>query len=369
MRVSVLSSRLPVQTAPAPAAIGPGRAPTAIAAVTRFDFGSITATEFGGATSGASSWRNAATTATVATASPTSMAVRARRRPRRSGPRSCGLPGWSGKRGILVEHLPFECLQLGAGLDSEALDERLARGAVRGERIGLPPGPVEREHLLRSEALAVRVLHHERVELVDQVGVAAERQVRIDPIFERSQALLLELGRGSGTERRAVELGQRRAAPERERLVQRLGSSSRFGRVACLCTECRERLQVERARLELEYVPRRTRSQRCTVFPERLAQAGDVHLQRRARRLRRRVAPQLIDQSLARHDAVCLQQEQGEHRPLLARPQVEPDPAALCLERPEQPKAKFAHFRIQFGLLSAGIQHLRGCWCSPSDRR
>ena len=109
---------------------------------------------------------------------------------------------------------------------------------------------------------------------MDQVGVAAERQVRIDSIFERSQALLLELGRGSGTERRSVEVGQRRAAPERERLVQRLGSSSRLGRVARLCTERRKRLQVERARLELEYVPRRTGLKRCTVFPERLAQAG-----------------------------------------------------------------------------------------------
>ena len=49
------------------------------------------------------------------------------------------------------------------------------------------------------------------------------------------------------------------------------------------------------------------------------------------------------------------------HRPLLARPQLQHDPAAFCLERPEQPKAKVAHFRIQFGVLSAGIQHLSGC--------
>ena len=369
MRVSVLSSRLPVQTAPAPAAIGPGRAPTSIDRCDpvrlRIDHGHrvrrrderrllVAQCNHDGHRRDGESHEHGRPDAAA---------------PPRAGPRSCGLPRWSGKSGILVEHLPFECLQLGAGLDSEALDERLARGAVRGERIGLPPRPVEREHLLRSEALAVRVLHHERVQLVDQVGVAAERQIRIDSIFERSQALLLELGPGSDTERRSVELGQRRATPERERLVQCLGGSSRLGRVACLCTERRERLQVERARLELEYVPGRPRSQRCTVFPERLAQAGDVDLQRRARRLRRRVAPQLIDQPLARHDAVCLQQEQGEHRPLLARPQLEPDPAALYLERPEQPKAKVAHFRIQFGVLSAGIQHLRGCWRSPSDRR
>ena len=182
---------------------------------------------------------------------------REQRRPRsRAGVLRCSASTAGGERcrsgecGILVEHLPFECLQLGAGLDPEALDERLAGGAVRGERVGLPPRPVEREHLLRAEALAVRVLHHERVQLVDQVGVASERQIRVDPILERSQALLLELGPGGGAERRSVELGQRRAAPERERLVQCVGGSSRLGRVARLCAERRERLQVERARLE-----------------------------------------------------------------------------------------------------------------------
>ena len=338
MRESVLSSRLPVQTAPDPAAIGPGRVPTAIdgrdPVRLRIDHGHrvrlrdkrrllVAQCSHDGHRRDGESHEQRRPDAAA---------------PRRGGPRRCGHAGRSGKSRILVEHLAFECLQLGAGLDSETLDERFARGAVRGERIGLPPRPVEREHLLRSEALAVRVLHHERVQLMDQVGVAAERQVRVDPILERSQALLLELGPGSDTERRSVELGQRRPTPERERLVQCFGRSSRFGRVACLRTERRERLQVERAWLELEYVPGRPRPQRCAVFPERLAQAGDVDLQRRARRLRRRVAPQLVDQPLARHDAVCLQQEQGEHRPLLARPQLEPDPAALCLERPEQPK-------------------------------
>ena len=70
-----------------------------------------------------------------------------------------------------------------------------------------------------AEALAIRVLDHERVQLVDQVGVASERQIRVDPLLERSQALLLELSPGSSAERCSVEVGQRRAAPERERLV------------------------------------------------------------------------------------------------------------------------------------------------------
>ena len=77
-------------------------------------------------------------------------------------------------------------------------------------------GPVEREHVLRAEPLSERVLRDQRLQLADDVAMAAEREVGLDPPFERAEAQLLEprrLVRCEGLR----ELGERRPAPERER--------------------------------------------------------------------------------------------------------------------------------------------------------
>ncbi len=55
---------------------------------------------------------------------------------------------------------------------------------------------------------------------------------------------------------------------------------------------------------------------------ERRAQSRDVHLQRRLR-LVGRLAPQQLDQTVDRHDAIAFEQQHREHRTLLGRPQVD----------------------------------------------
>ena len=125
------------------------------------------------------------------------------------------------QRLVLAQDRGLELAELGAGVDAELLDERLARGAVGGERVGLAARAVEREHELRARALAQRLGGDQRLELGDELGVAPEREIRLDPLLERDGAQLLEprdLGLG---ERLVEEVGERRAAPERERLAQR----------------------------------------------------------------------------------------------------------------------------------------------------
>ena len=137
------------------------------------------------------------------------------------------------ERGVLGEDRLVQALQLGAGLDADLLDERRARVAVGGERLRLAAGAIEREHPLGVQALAQRVLGDERVELADHLGVPAGREVGVDRHLGRAQAQLLEpadLGRG---ERLVGEVGERLAAPQRERLARRATrSSSRSKRTA-----------------------------------------------------------------------------------------------------------------------------------------
>ena len=134
------------------------------------------------------------------------------------------------ERGILGQDRPLERLQRRRRLDAEALDQRVPRRAVGLERLGLPSGAVQREHLLPAEALAQRVLGDEGLELGDERRMPAEREVGVDPLLERREAQLLEPLAGRGGERLVGEVGERRPAPEVERLAEqrrRRAASSR----------------------------------------------------------------------------------------------------------------------------------------------
>ena len=64
--------------------------------------------------------------------------------------------------------------------------------------------------------LAERVLENERLDLSDELGMAAEREVGLEPALERLQAELFEAGNLGLSERLLGEIGKRRPAPEVE---------------------------------------------------------------------------------------------------------------------------------------------------------
>ena len=75
------------------------------------------------------------------------------------------------ERCVLAEDRALQLLQLAPRLDPQLVDEHAARVLVRGERLCLPPGAVEREHELAAQPLAQRGRRDERLELADEVGV------------------------------------------------------------------------------------------------------------------------------------------------------------------------------------------------------
>ena len=66
--------------------------------------------------------------------------------------------------------------------------------AIRLERLRVPTRAVEREHQLPAEPLHERMLGDERLELADELAVATELEVGVDPRLERAQPQLLEAG-------------------------------------------------------------------------------------------------------------------------------------------------------------------------------
>ena len=154
----------------------------------------------------------------------------------------------------------------------------------------------------------------ERLQLGHELGVPAEGEVGLAAQLERVQPELLEaprLGLGEGL---GDHVGQRRAAPERQRLAQEPRGGRRRG-VLGLGHERLEAAQVEVVAAEPEDVARLLRLDRVRRR-ERLAQLRDVVLQRVRRVGRRCGAPQLVDQAVDRDDLVGARDQEREERPL-----------------------------------------------------
>jgi hypothetical protein len=70
---------------------------------------------------------------------------------------------------------------------------------------------------------------HEPLQLADELGVATEGQVCLDPLLEGHQSELLEAGDLRPREPVVGEVGKGRATPEGEGLVQLGGGRLRLG--------------------------------------------------------------------------------------------------------------------------------------------
>ena len=128
---------------------------------------------------------------------------------------------WSVERRILRQDRSLELAELAARLDAGVLDEQRSTLAIAVERLGLAPGAVQGEHELRARALAQRRFLDPVLQLRDQLLMPAERERAVDPLLVDEPALVIEPC-GSG-QRLTFErdIGERIAAPERERLIVR----------------------------------------------------------------------------------------------------------------------------------------------------
>jgi hypothetical protein len=202
----------------------------------------------------------------------------------------------------------------------------------------VPARPVEREHVLRADALAKRVLGDQRLELADHVPVMAEREVGLDPPLECDEAELLET-RALVFRERLRELGKRGPAPERERLTQQLSDRPGIAlreRLASVGGGALEPGEVELVVAHLEHVARSAGVQ--PWFGKRLAQVRDVDLHHLLSRVRDVLAPESVDDPLAGERAVRVQKQNREERPLLACRDLQRRVAIEHLQRAEQAK-------------------------------
>lgn len=180
----------------------------------------------------------------------------------------------------------MEAPELRAGLDADRLHERRPGLPVGRQGVGLATGTVERQHPLGLELLAQGLLEHQRLELPEDLAVAAQVEILLDGELRGCQAQLLQPADLSGGERLGGDVDERRSAPEGERLARPSTGH-----------EPLEALRVEVVGAERELVPPPAGDDVVAVpgLRERLAQRGDVELDELHRRRRRPLAPQPVD--------------------------------------------------------------------------
>ena len=239
------------------------------------------------------------------------------------------------ERRVLVEDPPLELLQLRRGLEAELLRQVRARLLVRTEGFRLAAGAVEREHVLRAEALVDRELLAQHLQLRNQAARGARARAPPRSASRR---------RGGAAPPGAAPRAPARSGRARRRTGGRARARAPRGAVARprrgLRLHERSRLLDRPLELDRVHVPRvGCEPVAAVVADDDVADRGpevrDVRLQRRARPGRRLVAPDAVDQRVDRDRLPHLRRQQREHRALLRAAQAHFDAVAPDFERPE----------------------------------
>ena len=181
--------------------------------------------------------------------------------------------------GVLAQDRVVQAAQLRRRLHADLVDERLARMAICLERLGLAPAAVEGEHPLGMQPLPERVVREQRVDLADDLLVAAGGQVGVDRQLGGSQAKLLEppdLGSG---ERLVGDVRERLAAEQREGRPRRVPVVAVPGRVRRLGDQPLEAVRVHLLAVDPQLIRAPARDDHgAAVVVQQLAQPPDVVL-------------------------------------------------------------------------------------------
>ena len=196
----------------------------------------------------------------------------------------------------MVQNRTLELLQGQARLETELVGECTPPVAIDIERFGLTANLVEGEHELAAQPLAQRVRANERLELGNHGASAAQREIGVDPLLGCLHSELLQACDLPASELLVGEVGQRRAAPQPERLGQHglrgFGLTSNEQRPT-LTKEPFERARVELVMAKLERVPATVRGQSPAAKGLTELRHVDVDAVRRAGRWP--LAPQRVD--------------------------------------------------------------------------
>jgi hypothetical protein len=119
----------------------------------------------------------------------------------------------------MLQDRSLELSELRPRLHPQLVDQSAAALVVHIQRSGLTSAAIQRQHELRTHALAERFLPHQHLELRDDLVVAADRKIRIDPLLKRSEAQLAQSAKLARDVDNVTEFRERVFSPQRERTL------------------------------------------------------------------------------------------------------------------------------------------------------
>ena len=223
------------------------------------------------------------------------------------------------QRRVLTEDRRLQPAQLRARIQAELVGEHPPGVAEGTQRVRLTARAVQGQHQLAPQALAERCGPNRPVEVGDQVGVATHRQQGVETVFAGGRPQFLQAARGRHHRRHITELHERITTPQSERLVEAANRGAGSTRAECrppVLDQPFESNRIDILRHDRQRIPGRPRDDH--VCSHRATELEDGDLQRISRLLRRPVTPQIVDQTLGRHDGPGPEREQREQRALAA---------------------------------------------------
>ena len=157
---------------------------------------------------------------------------------------------------LLADDLAREPLELLARPEAEIV-QVAPRPLVDLECLDVATRAIQRDHVLRDEALAIRRFLDQPAQLTHELGMAAKGQIRVDADLERPRAKLVEMFGLRTALQVQRHIREDRAVPEAECLLRNgRGTWMVTGgqRLGCLVYERLEDLRVENGPTEVDPV-------------------------------------------------------------------------------------------------------------------
>jgi len=118
-----------------------------------------------------------------------------------------------------AEYRALKRLQFSPWLEAEFVDQPVTQRPKGCQRVGLAAGTKQSQHQVAVQSFPQRVSRNLRGELGNQLMVATERQVRLDPVLQDGESTFLQSSRLSLGDRPA-RAAERRASPQIQRVAQ-----------------------------------------------------------------------------------------------------------------------------------------------------
>ena len=240
------------------------------------------------------------------------------------------------ERRVLAQDGGLEVAQPLADVDAQLVVEPAAQVVQQAERVGLPAGPVERDHELAVDALVVPVVGGELLQVPDDLLMLTQREQGLDQGELGPQPQPVQAGRLLVQERQLGHVGQRAAAPQRQRVAQVGRGGGRVGGPGAGVDVVLGQLDVGRPAVEVEHVPGRAGDDGRPAA-QHLAQVGDVALQGVRDAGRRGSVPHHLDEPVDAHHVAAVQRQHRQHRPAPQSPHRTRARPVDHVDRAEQP--------------------------------